>query len=87
MRKVHRKRLLEYLCTFQGADLLAAALEPMNTVVVVPVLFNGKKTQAEWFKNPSEEAKAAFVESAYAIDRWEKLAGKLSPIVERNGTA
>ncbi|TGO24386.1 hypothetical protein BPAE_0104g00160 [Botrytis paeoniae] len=66
--------------TLQGADLLAAALEPLNTVVIVPDLFNGKKAQAEWFRNPSEEAKAAkaaFVESAYAIDRWEKLVGEV----------
>ncbi|KAM0174096.1 hypothetical protein ACHAPC_010137 [Botrytis cinerea] len=66
--------------TLQGADLLAAALEPLNTVVIVPDLFNGKKAQAEWFKDPSEEAKAAkaaFVESAYAIDKWEKLVGEV----------
>ncbi|TGO86213.1 hypothetical protein BPOR_0323g00060 [Botrytis porri] len=66
--------------TLQGADLLAAALEPLDTVVIVPDLFNGEKAQAEWFKDSSEEAKAAkaaFVEFAYAIDRWEKLIGEV----------
>ncbi|KAF7887256.1 uncharacterized protein EAF02_003903 [Botrytis sinoallii] len=66
--------------TLQGADLLAAALEPLNIVVIVPDLFDGKKAQAEWFKDPSEEArvaKAAFMEFISAIDRWEKLVGEV----------
>ncbi|ESZ95578.1 hypothetical protein SBOR_4058 [Sclerotinia borealis F-4128] len=64
--------------TLQGTDLLAAALAPLDTVVIVPDLFNGKAAQAEWY-NPdaSEEAKAAkavFVESAYTFETWENLA-------------
>ncbi|KAI9644904.1 hypothetical protein NHQ30_006938 [Ciborinia camelliae] len=67
--------------TLQGADLLAAALEPLNTVVIVPDLFNGKAAQAEWYKpdasREAKAAKAAFMESAFTIETWEKPVGEL----------
>lgn len=57
--------------TLQGAGLLAAALEPLNTVIIVPDLFNGDAAQEDWLKpDASEEAKAAkiaFQERAYTF--------------------
>ncbi|KAJ8071550.1 hypothetical protein OCU04_001864 [Sclerotinia nivalis] len=72
----------------QVADLLAAALAPLNTVVIVPDLFNGKAVQVKWYTDASgrtKAAKAAFVEFLHTIERWESLRPKLWLIVERNG--
>ncbi|PQE15366.1 dienelactone hydrolase protein [Rutstroemia sp. NJR-2017a BVV2] len=63
--------------TLQGADLLAAALSPLGTAVIMPDFFQGKAAKAEWFSPDAGEAakaeKAVFWEKATEYERWSKM--------------
>ncbi|KAM3084970.1 hypothetical protein ACMFMG_003413 [Clarireedia jacksonii] len=63
--------------TLQGADLLAAALAPLSTAVIVPDFFQGKGAKAEWFAPDASEAakaeKTDFMGKAYDYENWGKM--------------
>jgi dienelactone hydrolase len=63
--------------SLQGADLLAAALSPLGTAVIMPDFFQGKAAKAEWFAPDAGEAakaeKAAFWGTASEYEKWSQM--------------
>jgi len=62
----------------QGADSLAAALEPFGTAVVIPDLFHEDRADAAWWGPDAGEAgKAkvkAYMANAWEMEQWVKMA-------------